>query len=50
MDDIRGKAQGTAPTPLSVLDLATVGAGQTSTDALHAAGRLARAADPRGVA
>ncbi|WP_436738731.1 LLM class flavin-dependent oxidoreductase [Streptomyces sp. BBFR102] len=48
MDDIRGKAQGTAPAPLSVLDLATVGAGQTSTDALHAAVRIARTADRRG--
>ncbi|MGV9655533.1 LLM class flavin-dependent oxidoreductase [Streptomyces koyangensis] len=48
MDDIRGKVQGTAPTPLSVLDLATVGAGQTSTDALHAAVRIARTADRRG--
>jgi hypothetical protein len=34
-DEIRGAAQGDAPVPLSVLDLVTVGAGRTASDALR---------------
>lgn len=44
----RGTARGTAPVPLSVLDLATVGVGHTATDALRTSVRLARLADTRG--
>ncbi|MEV6317967.1 LLM class flavin-dependent oxidoreductase [Streptomyces sp. NPDC051776] len=42
---IRGTAPGTAPVPLSVLDLATVGTGLTATDALRTSVELARAAE-----
>lgn len=45
---IRGEARGTAPVPLSVLDLATVGAGHTPTDAFRTSVRLARLAESRG--
>ncbi|MGP3971590.1 LLM class flavin-dependent oxidoreductase [Streptomyces sp. 6N223] len=45
---IRGRSQGTAPAVLSVLDLATVGAGLTATDALRTTAELARLADRRG--
>lgn len=45
---IRGEAQGNAPVPLSVLDLANVGVGHTATDALNASARTARLADNRG--
>jgi luciferase family oxidoreductase group 1 len=38
----------TAPLPLSVLDLATVGTGQSTSEALAATGELARAADRLG--
>lgn len=48
MDEIRGTAQGTAPVPLSVLDLVTVGAGRTATDALRTGVALARLAQARG--
>ncbi|NGO71106.1 MsnO8 family LLM class oxidoreductase [Streptomyces boncukensis] len=49
-DPIRGEAGGTAPVPLSVLDLATVGEGRTSRDALTASTRLAVLAERRGFA
>ncbi|MFF3496697.1 LLM class flavin-dependent oxidoreductase [Streptomyces sp. NPDC002795] len=45
---IRGAAQGTAPTPLSVLDLVTVGAGRTATQALRTGVEIARLAEARG--
>ncbi|MFF3907268.1 LLM class flavin-dependent oxidoreductase [Streptomyces sp. NPDC001848] len=48
MDEIRGTAQGTAPVPLSVLDLVTVGAGTTATDALRTSVALSRLAEARG--
>ncbi|MFE0252487.1 LLM class flavin-dependent oxidoreductase [Streptomyces sp. NPDC059010] len=47
-DGIRGTAQGTAPTPLSVLDLVTVSAGHTATDALRTSVELSRLAEARG--
>ncbi|MFD5567215.1 LLM class flavin-dependent oxidoreductase [Streptomyces cadmiisoli] len=47
-DEIRGTRRGTAPTPLSVLDLVTVGAGRTATDALRTSAALARLAESRG--
>lgn len=47
-DGIRGRARGSAPVPLSVLDLATVGAGYTATDALRTGVALARLAEDRG--
>ncbi|MFE1840502.1 LLM class flavin-dependent oxidoreductase [Streptomyces sviceus] len=47
-DEIRGTAQGTAPVPLSVLDLVTVGAGRTATDALRTSVAIARLAESRG--
>jgi luciferase family oxidoreductase group 1 len=47
-DEIRGRAQGTAPVPLSVLDLVTVGAGHTATDALRTSVALSRLAESRG--
>ena len=47
-DEIRGKAIGTAPVPLSVLDLVTVGAGRTATQALQTSVELARLAETRG--
>ncbi|WP_128378689.1 LLM class flavin-dependent oxidoreductase [Streptomyces cavernae] len=47
-DEIRGKAAGTAPVPLSVLDLVTVGAGRTATDALRTSVALSRLAESRG--
>ncbi|MFR9673798.1 LLM class flavin-dependent oxidoreductase [Streptomyces sp. TR02-1] len=43
-----GRRQGTAPVPLSVLDLATVGTGHTATDALRTSVDLARLAERRG--
>ncbi|MFJ2261882.1 LLM class flavin-dependent oxidoreductase [Streptomyces sp. NPDC087844] len=46
--DIRGEARGTAPTPLSVLDLVTVGAGHTATESLRTAVELSRLAETRG--
>ncbi|MCQ4082884.1 LLM class flavin-dependent oxidoreductase [Streptomyces sp. RB6PN25] len=45
---IRGAARGTAPVPLSVLDLATVGSGRSSADALRTSAALARRAEARG--
>jgi len=47
-DEIRGDAQGTAPVPLSVLDLVTVGAGHTATEALRTSAELSRLAEARG--
>ncbi|MGW0824141.1 LLM class flavin-dependent oxidoreductase [Streptomyces sp. NPDC002845] len=47
-DEIRGTAPGTAPVPLSVLDLVTVGTGSTATDALRTSVELSRLAESRG--
>ncbi|MEV6205942.1 LLM class flavin-dependent oxidoreductase [Kitasatospora sp. NPDC051914] len=47
-DPVRGRARGTAPAPLSILDLATVGAGYTPADALAATTELARSAEGWG--
>ncbi|MDG4858416.1 LLM class flavin-dependent oxidoreductase [Streptomyces sp. T-3] len=47
-DEIHGRAHGTAPVPLSVLDLATVGAGRTATQALRTSVDIARLAEARG--
>ncbi|MEU9012993.1 LLM class flavin-dependent oxidoreductase [Streptomyces sp. NPDC048479] len=48
MDEIRGTADGTAPVPLSVLDLVTVGSGRTATDALRTSVDITRLAERRG--
>jgi len=48
IDEIRGSARGAAPVPLSVLDLATVGSGQTAAQALHTSATLAALAEERG--
>ncbi|KJS55251.1 FMN-linked alkanal monooxygenase [Streptomyces rubellomurinus subsp. indigoferus] len=45
---IRGTARGTAPAPLSILDLATVGSGYTPAEALAATTTLAREAERWG--
>ncbi|NUS17448.1 MAG: LLM class flavin-dependent oxidoreductase [Streptomyces sp.] len=45
---IRGTVRGTAPVPLSVLDLAGVGAGLTAGDALRTSVEIARTAEARG--
>ncbi|MDX6355444.1 MAG: hypothetical protein QOF98_2347 [Streptomyces sp.] len=45
---IRGTVRGSAPVPLSVLDLATVGKGLTATDALRTSVEIARTAETRG--
>ncbi|WDO08195.1 LLM class flavin-dependent oxidoreductase [Streptomyces murinus] len=47
-DGIQGTAHGTAPVPLSVLDLVTVGAGRTATDALRTSVELSRRTEARG--
>lgn len=47
-DGIRGTAKGAAPVPLSVLDLANVGVGFSSGDALRASVETARLAERRG--
>ncbi|WP_432588188.1 LLM class flavin-dependent oxidoreductase [Streptomyces sp. HD1123-B1] len=47
-DTVRGEALGSAPVPLSVLDLATVGSGVTATQALKTSVSLARLAERRG--
>ncbi|MFJ9471914.1 LLM class flavin-dependent oxidoreductase [Streptomyces caniferus] len=47
-DGIRGTALGTAPVPLSVLDLVTVGAGSTAAGAVRTAVDIARTAERRG--
>ncbi|MCX4550940.1 LLM class flavin-dependent oxidoreductase [Streptomyces sp. NBC_01387] len=48
MDPIQGKAAGTAPVPLSVLDLVTVGEGRTATQAIRTGVDIARLAERRG--
>lgn len=48
MDEIRGTAKGSAPVPLSVLDLVTVGAGRTATQALRTSVDIAKGAEQRG--
>jgi luciferase family oxidoreductase group 1 len=47
-DPVRGRARGGAAVPLSVLDLVTVGEGQTAAGALRAGTALARLAESRG--
>ncbi|MHA6760235.1 LLM class flavin-dependent oxidoreductase [Streptacidiphilus sp. PAMC 29251] len=47
-EQVPGRARGTAETPLSILDLATVGAGYTPTQALAATTALARKAEGWG--
>ncbi|MEU9624925.1 MULTISPECIES: LLM class flavin-dependent oxidoreductase [unclassified Streptomyces] len=47
-DEIRGKAEGTATVPLSVLDLVTVGQGRTATQALRTGVDIAQLAERRG--
>ncbi|MDH6126599.1 LLM class flavin-dependent oxidoreductase [Kitasatospora sp. GP82] len=47
-DPVRGVARGTAPAPLSILDLATVGEGYTPAEALEATTGLARSAESWG--
>uniref|UniRef100_A0AAU2VVU6 LLM class flavin-dependent oxidoreductase n=1 Tax=Streptomyces sp. NBC_00008 TaxID=2903610 RepID=A0AAU2VVU6_9ACTN len=47
-DEIRGKAEGTAPVPLSVLDLVTVGQGGTASQALRTGVEIAQLAERRG--
>lgn len=46
--DVRGLSRGTAPAPLSILDLATIGDGYTPAEALGATTDLARAAEGWG--
>lgn len=48
MDEIRGTAQGSAPVPLSVLDLVTVGSGHTAAEALATGVEIAKATERRG--
>ncbi|MEV6972363.1 LLM class flavin-dependent oxidoreductase [Kitasatospora sp. NPDC093806] len=47
-DPIRGTVRGTAPAPLSILDLATVGVGYTPAQALSVTTDLARSAEKWG--
>jgi luciferase family oxidoreductase group 1 len=47
-DPVGGGSQGTAPVPLSVLDLVAVGEGKSAHEALLASQRLARLAESRG--
>ncbi|MFJ7197450.1 MULTISPECIES: LLM class flavin-dependent oxidoreductase [unclassified Streptomyces] len=47
-DEIRGRAEGAAPVPLSVLDLVTVGQGRTATQALRTGVDIAQLAERRG--
>ncbi|MEU5401947.1 LLM class flavin-dependent oxidoreductase [Streptomyces sp. NPDC005963] len=47
-DPVRATARGTAPVPLSVLDLVTVGAGSTAADSLRTSVRLAGLAEANG--
>ncbi|MFB6710792.1 MULTISPECIES: LLM class flavin-dependent oxidoreductase [unclassified Streptomyces] len=47
-DEIRGKTEGTATVPLSVLDLVTVGQGRTATQALRTSVDIAQLAERRG--
>ncbi|WP_405897867.1 LLM class flavin-dependent oxidoreductase [Streptomyces sp. NBC_00727] len=46
--EIRGTARGTAPVPLSVLDLVTVGQGGTASQALRTGVEIAQLAERRG--
>ncbi|GAA1914253.1 LLM class flavin-dependent oxidoreductase [Streptomyces sodiiphilus] len=48
VDAIGARRGGTAPAPLSVLDLATVGSGQTPAEALRTTTAVARLAERRG--
>ncbi|MFJ3928640.1 LLM class flavin-dependent oxidoreductase [Streptomyces sp. NPDC090029] len=48
VDEIRGTAAGSAPVPLSVLDLVTVGSGRTAGQALRTSVELAQLAERRG--
>ncbi|HEY1178029.1 MAG TPA: LLM class flavin-dependent oxidoreductase, partial [Phytomonospora sp.] len=47
-DPIRGHARGTAPVPLSVLDLAPVGSGHTATEALRTTTEVAKLTERLG--
>ncbi|MEV4440305.1 LLM class flavin-dependent oxidoreductase [Streptomyces sp. NPDC049577] len=47
-DVVRAEPRGSAPVPLSVLDLATVGSGRTAREALATTVELARLAERRG--
>jgi luciferase family oxidoreductase group 1 len=47
-DTIHGRTHGSAPTPLSVLDLATVGDGSTPTASLRTSVDIAKLAEARG--
>ncbi|MEU4178438.1 LLM class flavin-dependent oxidoreductase [Streptomyces sp. NPDC026589] len=47
-DGIRGAAAGTAPVPLSVLDLVTVGQGRSATQALRTSVDIAKLTESRG--
>ncbi|MFI6941814.1 LLM class flavin-dependent oxidoreductase [Streptomyces sp. NPDC050418] len=47
-DAIRGDVKGSAPVPLSVLDLATVGKGSTAAEALRNSVKIAQVAEARG--
>ncbi|SCE03597.1 LLM class flavin-dependent oxidoreductase [Streptomyces sp. DvalAA-19] len=47
-DGIRGTAAGSAPVPLSVLDLVTVGQGRTATQALRTGVEIAKLTEARG--
>ncbi|MFF7362365.1 MsnO8 family LLM class oxidoreductase [Streptomyces sp. NPDC008125] len=47
-DTVRGTAGGTAPVPLSVLDLVTVGKGRTASEALCTSVDIAKLAERRG--
>ncbi|MFE8973470.1 LLM class flavin-dependent oxidoreductase [Streptomyces cyaneofuscatus] len=47
-DGIRATAEGTAPVPLSVLDLVTVGQGRTATRALRTGVEIAKLTESRG--
>ncbi|WP_330175690.1 LLM class flavin-dependent oxidoreductase [Streptomyces sp. NBC_01498] len=48
VDAIRGTAPGSAPVPLSVLDLVTVGSGSTARESLRTSVGIARLAERRG--
>ncbi|WP_371652857.1 MULTISPECIES: LLM class flavin-dependent oxidoreductase [unclassified Streptomyces] len=48
VDDIRGTAFGSAPVPLSVLDLVTVGSGYTANRALRTSVEISKLAERRG--
>ncbi|MFG2332214.1 LLM class flavin-dependent oxidoreductase [Streptomyces sp. NPDC048604] len=47
-DPVRGTVRGTAPVPLSVLDLVTVGSGRTASQALATSVEISRLAERRG--